>query len=512
MKKWRVKLLLIASLIMLLLGGELFISSIHSQNAADEYKARLRADGEKLNVAELIPPPVNPESNGVEFFNQIGPLLGSGMLESNDPPVMRMVSPGKAMIGWQQAEIICLYDDFATNSWQDLDDALAPRAYALELLRKAVSRPAIDFEEDYQTVPEAVHVEPLIKMKAAALVLSPAVLADLHHGETAAAVTNLHTLLRLVDLWRDPASIAELSRISMESLACAVQWEVLQASNVTDPELALLQKDWETMDFARTSEKTLIRERDFRLVEIQHLRASNSPTETTANWFSPAGGSTAIASSWFDDLGRNLRREAADTIWRSIWSYDDELRALEADQAMLDALRRVNRDGRFKEALAELDVKFNTIGIRGTNISWLRNHLDIEIWSKIKESTDLSYREIDRVLAAEVARKINITAIALTRYKLRHGAFPPDLPALVPQYLLEVPSDPVDGKPLRFRPNTDGTFMLYSIGSDGIDGGGDVTPGKTNFRTLYWLAARDWVWPQPATRVELQNYYDHPPK
>jgi hypothetical protein len=24
--------------------------------------------------------------------------------------------------------------------------------------------------------------------------------------------------------------------------------------------------------------------------------------------------------------------------------------------------------------------------------------------------------------------------------------------------------------------------------------------------------ALDWVWPQPATDTEIQNYYEHPPK
>ena len=118
------------------------------------------------------------------------------------------------------------YGDFATNTWQDLEDALRPQAYVLELLHKTVSRPDIDFGEDYDSVPENTRVEPLIKMKAAALLISPTVISDLHHGDTASAVTNLHTLLLLLDLWRG-SSLVQLSRMGMVSIACGDQWEVL---------------------------------------------------------------------------------------------------------------------------------------------------------------------------------------------------------------------------------------------------------------------------------------------
>ena len=104
-----------------------------------------------------------------------------------------------------------------------------------------------------------------------------------------------------------------------------------------------------------------------------------------------------------------------------------------------------------------------------------------------------------------------ITAIALKRYQLRHGALPSDLNALVPEFLSAVPRDPVDGKPLRYRLNPDGTFLLYSVGSDGMDNGGDPTPSGSS-KTFYWQRGRDWVWPQPATAQEVQDYYDNLPK
>jgi hypothetical protein len=90
--------------------------------------------------------------------------------------------------------------------------------------------------------------------------------------------------------------------------------------------------------------------------------------------------------------------------------------------------------------------------------------------------------------------------------KLAHGQYPEQLSQLIPDYLAAVPADPVDGKPLRYRRSEGGTFLLYSVGVNGVDDGGDpaqVDPGAT--KSLYWLnyKARDWVWPQA---VKSLNY------
>ncbi|HEV2327184.1 MAG TPA: hypothetical protein VGY56_00165 [Verrucomicrobiae bacterium] len=45
------------------------------------------------------------------------------------------------------------------------------------------------------------------------------------------------------------------------------------------------------------------------------------------------------------------------------------------------------------------------------------------------------------------------------------------LTALVPAYLPAIPLDPVDGKPLRYRRNGDGTYLPYSVSPNGRDDG-----------------------------------------
>ncbi len=64
----------------------------------------------------------------------------------------------------------------------------------------------------------------------------------------------------------------------------------------------------------------------------------------------------------------------------------------------------------------------------------------------------------------------------------------------------------MDGQPIKYRLNGDGTFALYSVGDDGRDDGGDLSlqPEKTRLRVLW--DRKDYVWPAPATPEEVAEY------
>jgi hypothetical protein len=72
----------------------------------------------------------------------------------------------------------------------------------------------------------------------------------------------------------------------------------------------------------------------------------------------------------------------------------------------------------------------------------------------------------------EARRRAAATAIAVERFRLAHdGHLPATLDELKPQFLTEVPKDPFDGQPLRFKPLATG-FVVYSIGANRVDDGG----------------------------------------
>jgi hypothetical protein len=78
----------------------------------------------------------------------------------------------------------------------------------------------------------------------------------------------------------------------------------------------------------------------------------------------------------------------------------------------------------------------------------------------------------------EARRRAALVAIAVERYRLTHQRrLPEKLEALVPDYPLQVPTDPYDGQPFRFHSLPAG-FVVYSIGEDRRDDGGKERPEK----------------------------------
>src|SRR5205823_5299082 len=56
-----------------------------------------------------------------------------------------------------------------------------------------------------------------------------------------------------------------------------------------------------------------------------------------------------------------------------------------------------------------------------------------------------------------------VVTVAAERFRLKNGRWPATLTELAPAWIAEVPTDPYDGQPLRYRRLADGV-VIYSIG------------------------------------------------
>src|SRR5262245_47282592 len=113
-----------------LLGLTIVIPILHHYQlkaAVDCYRGELKAKGEPMELAQVLPPPVPPNGNGAELFLKAAALLGTNqtLLDTSRPPCMRMVAPGKAMVGWAQAEVRAPGKNGSTNSWGEIKAAVA---------------------------------------------------------------------------------------------------------------------------------------------------------------------------------------------------------------------------------------------------------------------------------------------------------------------------------------------------------------------------------------------------
>ncbi len=86
--------------------------------------------------------------------------------------------------------------------------------------------------------------------------------------------------------------------------------------------------------------------------------------------------------------------------------------------------------------------------------------------------TDLAHLTLLRVAGV---------AMAVEQYRLANGNLPERLADLVPAFLPDVPLDPYDGRPLRYRRREKG-YVVYSIGKDLTDDGGKERPPRRRGR------------------------------
>jgi hypothetical protein len=193
--------------------------------------------------------------------------------------------------------------------------------------------------------------------------------------------------------------------------------------------------------------------------------------------------------------------------WLWFWSYTDEVRGLQMWQTVINGTQMLGTNNSFQSVQSFLETNFYWLGF----VSVKNNPYAI-----ISQDAHGKVSAIRKLASVQTVRNIVITAIALKRYELRNHQLPNTLDELVPEFLKSVPTDYMDGQPLRYRRNADGTFLLYSVGENGKDDGGNPALKEYTESSNYYdwqnSDALDWLWPQPATEQEIQNYYAHPLK
>src|SRR5262249_5172192 len=182
--------------------------------------------------------------------------------------------------------------------------------------------------------------------------------------------------------------------------------------------------------------------------------------------------------------------------------YDDEMANAQMCQAALKAVRAYRTDDAVGPALKGFQL--DAAEVR-------KSHPHAGAWLGFSlEGDGVMERFLSRISGAEIQRELLVAAIELKRYQIKHGAVPSELAMVVPEVTSQVPADPIDGKPLRYRSNSDGSFLLYSVGEDGVDNGGDSTlPHAASSSVTYrqWWKGRDAVWSLPAGPEEIQSYF-----
>ena len=499
MSRVKKKVSIIAAILCLFGVVLALLSRDGNRSALAQYKAELRAKGEKLSFAELaIPPSTNAEEVASRQILATNPVPQSGVRLSLR---MEFVGAGKARPAWR-GKLHWDPDYFgkspvpAPGDWATYNLTNAAFAGFLAKCKPALDHPAPDtgwiYKDNY---PYFTNGPPrtFLRDRTLAQALVGEEIGELHRGNLEGAISDLHALTGMVRMNRNELTLVHhMIRIAVAGLALDATWEALQAPGWDDQRLKSLQHDWEQVNLIDAVERGFLAERAYGAVLMDFVRKAKG--REFWGLFGAYKNNIGPIRTSDNFWGNFLRNEVIPSAYKLTSMNEDERIHVAYEVEAMSVLRLVKANRPWPE-----------IQLASSN---LIHHID----EKLKGDRfnrfilcEISIPNVSRALQsavqAETKRRLAVTAIALKRYELHCGKPPPNLLALTPEFLGEVPIDPMSGKPLCYRLNPDGTYVLYSVGEDGNDDGGK---GGASF----W-AGPDAVWPSAATPEEAAAAADN---
>lgn len=393
-----------------------------------------------------------------------------------DLDLLPVVSNDTAAVFWKNDSLIAR----GISDWSGLRSVLDTNHAALDEACVAALGGPIRFDTDL-----AHGSETLLHLSVA---LGSRAMLELREGNLNAAWTNLLAATRFATAWEaGPSQMSHIFRSHLTKDAFASTWQAMQNQGWTDARLAVLQQEWESANFFTNLPETAA----FTCVEAVercHIEAQQPPL---GNWSSSALAREVIArpKDGFSELTKGVDRMR----YSRRGAFVDEKNLLLYFQTYETQLCHAVQSSTWAEMRAQPGVT---------------NPVPFETaFEGFDRYMGFNYREFNLVPAraaeAEARRRILITALALERYRGKHGDYPATLAPLASEFLKAVPVDFMDGQPLRYRRTADCHFVLYSVGLDCVDDGGKMPPPKADtFPIDGWGLFRapknmDIVWPRP---------------
>lgn len=453
------------------------------QRAVGDLLAEMRAEGFKTELSEFsvtTDPATRARMAMLTFLHN--PIGYGPHQESMD--YLPVETNDAAMVVWKRAKLAA---DSEPVQWADLHAALDTNDGALDQACAIAMSGPIQFDVDLSL--SSSWMDHLTALSHLSRALGSRVILQLHDNQPDAAWTNLVTMTRLATAWApEPTPMYYLMRSQAARLAFQCTWQALQTDKWPDAQLAVLQQEWEGADFLTNLSETVACGRS-KLFSDCELEAGLEP-------FGDLSWSHLIHRGAGDDPydWRDLVDDFRLIRFRSTGVYEDELRILNNSRERATEIARASPFTTWAE-LRRLPIMTNRVLSR-------MMYRPLSRFAESMEAGDNA--AVFAAADAEARRRVTVVAIAIERYRGKHGEYPKRLDLLAPEFLHPVPVDFIDGKPLRYRFTGDGHFVLYSIGLDGVDDGGKMLPPGAKIlptdKDGFCVAPTnvDVVWPRPA--------------
>ncbi len=514
----RIRLLAVGALVVL--GALAGLSSCRNsaQGKLERTRRALRQEGFKLELAEFqfeVPPEESARAAALDAAGELSSSSscwdgGSGRLSflsgvAQDIDWLPAAGTNAALVLWDEPNVETRGTNDLWGGLRRLNQAMLDRAC--------------------QALFSGPHRFPLPRVKGGrmeyagdwapwlACPLAARALLELHDRNQARAWTNLLALTRLVAGWRaQPFAQFYTWRDRNLRVAYGATWQAVQAGGWNDAQLEALQREWESADVRSGLPEMAA----FARAHVKHVFSHRLPLRPRSQQSSPLLIFRDPELAW-ERLTVTVRRTLADIRYLHYGKYDDE-------EVLLRFLRDCEKDYRRAEACSTWKQITELPGVGSwtpgaTNLSQraiLRTSgcrvrvetvigLDLVCGFAFEPAVSgppPAPSRLGRVANWESRRRLLVTAIAIERYRLCRGAYPESLDSLAPELLPSPPLDFMDGKPLRYRRTEDAHFLLYAIGTDCTnDGGNGRVPGLPSL--ISDSDAPDLVWPRPASPAEV---------
>jgi hypothetical protein len=263
----------------------------------------------------------------------------------------------------------------------------------------------------------------------------------------------------------DPFLIGQMVRIGIATVAMTMAERTMALGDAPDDALAAFQ-DALKHEARRTGLTVALRGERAAAQQTLTLLGAGKVTVTELEALARGGSRESSGLSWLTSfVGRELARREQGTILRLL-------------TRMVDASRLPAKDQFAAEEEFEKQIKSSATGtIVGLVVPFVQR---------------VTYGARRGQCQAVALRAL----IAVERYRLKHGKWPGKLEDTVPAFLEKVPEDPIDGKPIRYAKWAEGV-VVYSIGNDRTDDGGNVTGRDNDYGFRLWDKARRRAAPPP---------------
>ena len=447
----------------------------------ETYRQEWEAKGEKFDWQAFVPPAVQDDQNMLT-----SPVMKKIVSEEIrlDPYPKDTNSYNYTEGDWQKNSITDLrpwqkaYRDLQKNHYGErfpvspqpqmpaADVSLALSLYdpVIEELREASQRPYSSIPMNYEEGFNAI--QPLdaylAALKRCSQVLQLRIIAELADNQSSQALADMKLWFRLNNSIRNsPFLISQLVRMAITYLVVQPVWEGLAKQKWSDDQLAGLESELGKLDFLADYEFSMRGERAFAIASIENQRRTREMISFDAS----------------SEVTNKL------TFMPSAFFYQNELNFARMHQQWLFPMADTNSRIISPESMRQADQAMQAA---------------LKHYSPYKIEALMTGSGIDKAVKkfafAQSSVDLARVACALERYRLAHGAYPQTLDALTPQFIAEVPHDIINGQPLHYRLRPDGQFILYSVGWNETDDGGQIVLTK---KGAVDRDQGDWVWQYP---------------